>query len=675
MNEPIFKVKATVVPSIKQYFCWKSGVRNTYTLTTCSVERINGIYEFYASATDQYGNVRDYFRNQTNTDLYIVIQSSTYGETSVYISEYTGDITTVNAWDCDLIRYYTGAGIFSEVYYSEPQVEMTTMPTVTTSNKGSGNFSFKLDDGDWSADATIAEFTVENLTDGSNHSFDVREKLVDESYGDSVSCAFSVAFSSGTIQPQVKFATIATDLTNQTVTFSLLAYESKLLSGLTRDAIGVSGMYLPSGFRNGALYYRNGALYLWYSSRFSRWLITAAAQFDNESGMYEYYECYLYANDQTDAVTWTSGTWYGGMNAEMSISGTAVWGSGIYHVIPIGTGVCRYQVNGGSYMQLDADVTSFSLAMALGNTYEVKISELLDNGLWSPETTVAISCTRLPAPQLTTGNGITESDGGRNVTLKWTGWYAGNFFNGVALMRPAVWDSTKTGDITGPESTPGKTFAITNADKTAAGSYCAVKLLPNTRYWLHVPTRDGNVQNSIYRPDLSKYSGIHDNEHNWEEVNTGKYGGLWIYGVHDQGSWGNWTLACAPVPEEIQVGEIGATYAAGTGQVCGLGIYRYRIDGCVWSTETQVVSALQMFQLPTGEHTIALQEKSGNGVWSETASLTLTVTNGAEAGTGSGGSGITVPEGAYLVLVDAAGKEYLWDGVSPTDDLSILTVT
>jgi|GEM_PF-3790395 len=538
MNEPIFKVNAAVAPSIKQYFCWKTGVRNTYTLTACSVERINGVYEFYAMATDQYGNIRNYFRNQTNTDLYIVIYLSNYGENSVYISEYTGDITTVNAWDCDLISYYTGAGLFNEIYGSEPQVEMTTQPTVTTSNKGTGNFSFKLDDGDWSADAATSEFTVENLTDGSSHTYYVREKLVDESYGDLASCAFTVTFSSGTIQPQVKFANIATDLTNQTVTFSLLAYESKLLSGLTRDTLGMSGMYIAVGTRNGALYYRNGSFYLWYSSRFSRWMVTAASQFDNESGMYEYYECYLYANDQTDAVTWASGTWYGGMNADMSISGTITWGNGVYHVIPIGTGTCRYQVNGGSYIQLDTGVISFSLAMALGNSYEVKISELLDNGLWSPETTVTIGCARLAAPQLATGDGITESDGGRNVTLKWTG------------------------------------TAVSMQENVLGGS----------------------------------------------------------------------------------------------------GIFRYRIDGRVWSAETQVVSALQMFQLPTGEHTISLQEKSGNAIWSETASLTLTVTNGAEAGTGSGGSGITVPEGAYLVLVDAAGKEYLWDGIAATDNLSPLSV-
>lgn len=530
MNAPIFKIKATVAPSIKQYFSWKSGVRDTYTLTDCSVERVNGVYEFFATTTDQYGNVRDYFQNQTNANLYIAIHGSSYGEISIYICEYTGDITTVNAWNYGLVSYYTGIGIFNEIYYSEPLIEMATMPTVATSNKGTGDFSFKLGNEDWSIDTGTSEFTLEDLADGSSHTFHVREKLVDESYSDTAECAFTVTFISGTIQPQAEFELFTTDLTSHTVNFTLLSYESKLLSGLTVDTLNLGGMYIPSGIRNSGLYYRNGDFYLWYSSRFSRWMITSAAQFDNESGIYDYYECYLYANNQTTAATWPSGVWYGGYMADMSISGTPAWNGGIYHVIPIGTGICRYQVNGGFYVQMDAGVTSFTLAMALGNSYEIKISELLDNALWSPENTIIIDCARLSAPQLTTADDLTESDGGHNVTLQWSG------------------------------------------------------------------------------------AGISEQEH--------------ILG--------------------------------------GSGIFRYRINNGIWSAETQAVSALQMFQLPTGEHTISLQEKSGNGVWSEAETLTLTVTDGAEAGSGSGD--ITVPEGAYLVLVDVAGKEYLWNGVAPLDD-------
>jgi hypothetical protein len=79
-----------------------------------------------------------------------------------------------------------------------------------------------------------------------------------------------------------------------------------------------------------------------------------------------------------------------------------------------------------------------------------------------------------------------------------------------------------------------------------------------------------------------------------------------------------------------------------------------------------------MFQLPTGNHTIYIEEKSSNGVWSETGFLPFSVINGAEAG--SGDSGITVPTGKFLVMLDpASGKEYLWDGIAPADNLEPLT--
>ena len=58
-----------------------------------------------------------------------------------------------------------------------------------------------------------------------------------------------------------------------------------------------------------------------------------------------------------------------------------------------------------------------------------------------------------------------------------------------------------------------------------------------------VPEREGNMLNSVYKPDLSTYIAIHDYEHAYETINTGEDGGLWIYAVHDQG-WGerggNW---------------------------------------------------------------------------------------------------------------------------------------
>ena len=78
-----------------------------------------------------------------------------------------------------------------------------------------------------------------------------------------------------------------------------------------------------------------------------------------------------------------------------------------------------------------------------------------------------------------------------------------------------------------------------------------------------------------------------------------------------------------------------------------------------------------MFQLPTGDNLIEVQEKSINGVWSETGSMTLTVTSGSESG---GSGGVTVPDGKYLVVLNpVTGNEFLWDGIADLSDLEPLT--
>jgi hypothetical protein len=200
----------------------------------------------------------------------------------------------------------------------------------------------------------------------------------------------------------------------------------------------------------------------------------------------------------------------------------------------LGTGICRYRVDEGSYVELGEGTGSFNLTVIPGNTYTVKISEKLDNDLWSPEADVLIDCHLLTAPNITTSDASTESDGGRNVTFEWNG---------------------------APESTAANVLG-------------------------------------------------------------------------------------------------------------GIGVFRYHVNSGPWSNETSDTRALQMFQLPTGSHTIYLQEKSSNDVWSETGLLIFTVINGAETGAG----GITVPSGKYLVMLNpASGKEYLWDGIAPADNLEPLT--
>lgn len=536
MNAPIFNLQVATATSVKQYFNWKSGVHNTFTLTDCSVGQINGVYEFIAENKDQYDNLREYYQNQSNSDMYIVICYSEWGDTSIYFCEYTGDITTVNPWDCDLLIYYTGLGLFDEVYWQEPQVTIETYPTVVTTNAGTGFFSHKLDGDSWSADVEASEYIVEDLADGSNHTFYVREKLLDETYSEIAECAFNVVFSSGNIQLKPRFTAIETDLSSVDVEFTFPSYDSKLLSGLTRDTLGVSGLFVNCGMKNGASCYNNADYYLWYSERFSRWLVTMQDYFNNENNMYDYYESYLYANNQTGPDTWADGIWYFGMMGDMMLSGTPVWASGTINVIPLGMGICRYQINGGDYVELEQGAAVFTLPVSLGSSYSIKISELLDNGLWSPEVEVAIECHLLTAPGIASDDGAPESNGGRNIAFEWSG---------------------------AAEST-----------------------------------------------------------------------------------------------EENVLG--------------GTGVFRYHINSGPWSEETTDLRALQMFQLPTGNHTIYIEEKSSNGVWSETGTLVFSVINGAEGG--SGDSGITVPAGKFLVMFDpATRREFLWDGVAPADNLEPLT--
>jgi hypothetical protein len=536
MNAPIFKVKTDSASSIKQYFKWASGVHNTFTLTDCSVAQINGVYEFLTDTKDQYNNLREYYQNQGNSDMYIVIYYSEIGDVNIYFCEYTGDITTVNPWDCDLLIYYTSMNLFDEVYWQEPQITIDTMPTVVTTNAGTGFFSYKLDEDSWSADAEISEYIVENLVDSSNHSFYVREKLADETYSETAECAFTVAFSSGNIQLKPQFTAIETDLSSVDIEFTFPSYDSKLLSGLTRDTLDISGLFINCGMKNGASCYNKGDYYLWYSVKFTRWLVTMQDYFNDDTNMYDYYESYLYANNQTAPETWADGTWYVGMMGDMTLSGTPVWNSGVFNVIPLGMGICRYQVDDGDYVELEQDVAIFTLAVSLDNNYSVKISELLDNGLWSPEVEIIIDCHLLVAPDIAAAGSITESDGGRNVAFEW---------NGAA------------------EST------------------------------------EANI-------------------------------------------------------------------------LGGTGIFRYHVNSGPWSDETTDHRALQMFQLPTGDHTIYLEEKSSNGVWSETGTLAFTVINGAEAGTGDGG--ISVPAGKYLVVLNpVTGNEFLWNGVADISNLEPLT--
>jgi hypothetical protein len=187
---------------------------------------------------------------------------------------------------------------------------------------------------------------------------------------------------------------------------------------------------------------------------------------------------------------------------------------------------------------------------------------------------------------------------------------------------------------------------------------------------MKVPEREGNVYNSVYKPDLSTHIAIHDNEDNWETIETGDDGGLWVYAVHDQG-WGTWwKLAVKPTPEVITPEDVAVLLNLINDPVAGSGTFRYRVNSEVWSDDTAKTEALQMFQLPTGDNLIEIEEKSSNNIWGTTGNFTLSVTAGAEGG----GSGITVPDGKYLVVLNpATGNEFLWDGTADISNLEPLS--
>lgn len=100
-------------------------------------------------------------------------------------------------------------------------------------------------------------------------------------YSDTAECAFAVVFTSGSQQVNPQYVNIETDLNSIDIEFFLPSYDSKVLSGLTRDTLGVSGLFVNFGTKNGASYYKNGDYYLWYSTKFTRWIVT-----DDDTNMY-----------------------------------------------------------------------------------------------------------------------------------------------------------------------------------------------------------------------------------------------------------------------------------------------------------------------------------------------------------------------------------------------------
>jgi hypothetical protein len=664
MGAPAFTITTAVVTSVRRYFQWKSTEGLTWTVTG-SDAAINGVYE-YIGQSQYYDMILKYYRDTTDSTK-IFITSDYYGEyRAIFGTTASEPIMAENQWPSyihtDMV--FGDASLTEYWYENQNNNSYTLPPTFASASNGTGLFSWQLDATGWSADSSYNFVELTGLIDTESHTLYIREKLQDESYTTSAEQPFTVTFDNGSMVIVPAVDTVNTDLSSHTVNFTFPSYESKLLSGLTTDTFGLMGLWTYCGMKNDQPAYIKDDRYLWYEPNTNRWVVTQASYYDGTYSFDDYYYSYMYAD--TTGTAFTTSGWSIGMEADMGqIGGTLTWSSGVFAIMPIGTNAARYRVDGGGWIDLAQDSVSFDLNMSLGSSYSVEIQELLENGLYTDSATVNITCELISAPVIATTDGSTVSADGRNVILQWFSTNVpDDYWDGTELAKPHIFDLANATDYDGGKLSP----EMDVADQSASMSCCMVKLLPNTTYYMMVPEREGNMYNSVYKPDLSIYIAQHDYEHAYETITTGDDGGLWIYAVHDQG-WGTWwKLAVKPTPEEITAEDIQNFYAEHGN---GSGLFRLRTNSSVWSEETSEHRALQIFQLPTGDNLIEVQEKSANGIWSETGSMTLSVTNGSEPGSSGG---ITVPDGKYLVVLNpATGNEFLWDGVADLSDLELLT--
>ncbi len=666
MGAPAFKITTAVATSVRRYFQWESTEGLTWTVTGTEAA-LNGVYE-YIGQSQYYDMVLKYHRDTTDSTK-IFITTDSYGEyRAIFGTTASEPVMGTDQWPnyihTDMIF---GDAVLTEYWYDNQNSNSYTLPpTFASTSNGTGLFSWQLDAGGWSADASDNFVELTGLVDTESHTLYVREKLQDESFTASAEQVFTVTFDNGSMLIVPETAVVTTDLTSSTVKFAFPSYESKLLSGLTTDTFDLMGLWTYCGVKNGQGAFIKDDRYLWYDPTFNRWVVTSQSYYDGTYTFDDYSFSFMYAN--TTGTAFPAANWSSGMEADMGqIAGTISWSSGVYAIMPIGTNAARYRVDAGDWIDLTQDAVSFELTMLLGNVYSVEIQELLENDLYSDSATVNITCELITAPTVGMTGGGSSSEDGRNVNLQWSSNAPPQVpFTGVELQHPMLWDSENATDYDGGKLSP----AMPVADQSAPGSYCAVKLLPNTTYYMMVPEREGNMLNSVYKPDLSTYIAIHDYEHAYETINTGEDGGLWIYAVHDQG-WGTWwKLAVKPAPEVINATDIAALLQLINDPVAGSGIFRYRVNSGPWSNDVTQTEALQMFQLPTGDNLIQIEEKSTNEIWSAIGSFTLTVVSGSEPG----GGGVTVPDGKYLVVFNpATGNEFLWDGVDDLSDLELLT--
>ncbi len=660
MGAPIFIITTAAPSSIRQYFRWKSGEGTIYTVSGVDAS-VNHIYSF--QGTD---GTRSYYQSSTDATRWLVIDEYDAWEGKAYLCDYDGNMVGQNPDTYDDYSWYYDPSSDSNPFNSYMWIDNNPNtwgdpPSATTSTNGTGLFSWKLDAGAWSADSADNFAEITGLQDGISYTLYVREKLQDASYSAEASQAFTVAFDNGSMVIVLNHTNVETDLTNYTVNFSFPSYESKLLTGLTTDQFDLMGLWPYLEQKNGQPAFSKDGIYLWYDSNSNRWVMTQANYYNGTWSFDDYSFSYMYAN--TTGTAFPLSNWYSGMEADMGqIAGTITWASGEYAVFPIGSGAARYRVDGGAWVDLDQDATSFALVLEIDHaTYSVEIQELLENGLYTDSATISIDCALLAAPTVGIEGGGTTSDGGRNVNIQWSSSVEVAGFDGSSLYSPLFWDINKQTEGCFDDVTIGSSFFFHNPNGAGTNGFVAIKLNDNQNYLIRQRIHSDSTAYKIVAPDLTVVFDQYQSGEHQVTMDTATYGaGIWFYGQPS----GNVLFDIVPAPEKITAVDIATlSILLGASGVFGTETFRYRINSGPWSAETTDSEAIQMFQLPTGENLIEVQEKSNNGVWSATGSMTLTVTNGAEAG-----GGVTVPEGKHLVVFSPdSGKEYLWGGNGDID--------
>jgi hypothetical protein len=181
MGAPIFTITTATASSVRQYFQWKSGEDIIYAVTGVDAS-VDHSYEYQG-----IDGTKKYYQSSTDANRWLVIDEYSTLEGKAYLCSYTGNMVGQNPDSYDDYAWYydpsSDANPFNSVMWVDNNPNTWgDPPSATTSTNGTGEFSYKLDDGAWSADSTDNFAEITGLLDSGSHILYIREKLVDTSY-------------------------------------------------------------------------------------------------------------------------------------------------------------------------------------------------------------------------------------------------------------------------------------------------------------------------------------------------------------------------------------------------------------------------------------------------------------------------------------------------------------